>query len=460
MVLVRLLTPEDIGIYTVGLAIIGIAHMVRDFGVGKYLVQEKNLTPEIVSGALGITIIFAWSMGGVVMLLAPYAAAFYNEVAVEGVLYVVGLNFFIIPFGAMAPALLKRSMSFGTLLKVNLSSTFVSVLVGVSLAYAGYGYMSMAWASVANVAASAVMAQWYLPAKYRVFPSLKNAKRILRFGRHIVGANLATEVNAGALDLLVGKSLGFAALGFLSRAQGFVKIYNNVIQKAINPVVSAQLAKTHRAGNELHASYLHTINLVSSVGWFILGFMGLMSADLIKILYGDQWGSAAPLASLLCLSACMGIPNKLAQALLVSTGKVRINFRLTVTFVILRIGLMVAFVDSGLFFLLSSFLVLQGINLLLTHIIICRQFGFKESAFIYLTIKNLLIVGLALLLPMYLWLAPSTESTSIILNLVVVGALSCGSWFGLVYLTKHPIAEEITNLIENTVTRVRRPEIL
>ena len=41
MVLARLLTPDQIGVYSVSLAVIGLAQALRDFGVGSYLIQEK-----------------------------------------------------------------------------------------------------------------------------------------------------------------------------------------------------------------------------------------------------------------------------------------------------------------------------------------------------------------------------------------------------------------------------------
>ncbi|NHN36729.1 lipopolysaccharide biosynthesis protein [Pseudomaricurvus alcaniphilus] len=459
MVLARLLTPEDIGIYTVGLAIIGIAHMVRDFGIGKYLVQEKELTKEKVSAALGLTICFAWTLGLIVCVLAPYAADFYKEESIKEVIYVVALNFLIIPFGAMAPALLKRSMSFGTILKINLASTFVSVVVGISLAYSGHGYMSMAWASVANVAASAIMAQCYLPAKYRVWPSLRNSKKILGFGSHVVGANLANELNSSALDLMVGKVLGFATLGFLSRGQGFVKIYDNVIQKATAPVISAHLAMKHRTGKELEKSYFYTVGYVTLVGWFSLGFMGLMSANLINLLYGDQWDAAVPIASFLCLLACIGIPNSLARNLLMATGNVKINFRLTLTFVVLRIVLIALFVHQGLDVLLSSFLVLICINLVVTNFIVFHKYEFQCLQFVQIIMKNLAINGLSLLVPAYFWVTPNSENTRLFSEVLMAGSASCLSWIVLIYLVKHPVRHEINNLLSHIAKRCQSPSL-
>ena len=48
-ILARLLTPSDIGIYTLGVALVAFAHVFRDFGVSTYIIQEKNLTVSRVA---------------------------------------------------------------------------------------------------------------------------------------------------------------------------------------------------------------------------------------------------------------------------------------------------------------------------------------------------------------------------------------------------------------------------
>ena len=389
IILARLLTPEDIGIYTVGVAVIGIAHVIRDFGVGQYLLQEKSLTREKVASALGLTMTFAWSLGALLAVSAPYIAAYYEEPAVEKVLFVVVLNFLIIPLGAMAPALLKRSMSFGTLFKINLAAATVSAIVSISLAYLGFGFMSMAWATVANVAVGALMSQIYLPKKYRVLPSLSDVKPILNFGGHVVGANIVVEVNTSATDLIVGKYLGFTSLGLLSRAQGYLKMYTNIIDKATGPVISAHLAKIYRDDEGINDTYAYVINYVTLVGWFSLGFMGLMGSHIIRILYGEQWDMAAPLASLLCLIACINVPDSLGSRLLIATGRAKIHFWITIIFFIFRLLFIIAFVSYGLQTMLVSLLLLSVFRLLITQGVIWTIFDIEKKRFVKILAKNI-----------------------------------------------------------------------
>ena len=53
-ILARLLTPAEIGIYSVSVAFVTFAHVVRDFGVAHYIIQEKDLSTQRMRAMFGI----------------------------------------------------------------------------------------------------------------------------------------------------------------------------------------------------------------------------------------------------------------------------------------------------------------------------------------------------------------------------------------------------------------------
>src|SRR5436190_3511040 len=75
----RLLTPSEIGIYSVTAAVVGIAQVIREFGVGTYLIQEKNLSQERLETALGVSMVSGAAMFVAMMLAAPWVAYFFAD---------------------------------------------------------------------------------------------------------------------------------------------------------------------------------------------------------------------------------------------------------------------------------------------------------------------------------------------------------------------------------------------
>ncbi len=84
MVIARLLTPAEIGFYSMGKAVVALAHVVRDFGVGNHLIQERELTQDRMRTALGVAIVIAWAMALVLFAASGAIARFYGEPGLRG----------------------------------------------------------------------------------------------------------------------------------------------------------------------------------------------------------------------------------------------------------------------------------------------------------------------------------------------------------------------------------------
>ena len=459
MLLSRLLTPAEIGIYTVSAAVISMAHMVRDFGISQYLIQEKDLNREKAAAALGLTYLVAWSLGILVYAAAPHIAAYYDENLIESVVHVVGFNFFIIPIGAMAPSLLRRSMSFGTLLKINLSTTLVNATLVVLLAYMGFGVMSMAWASLAGTCVAAGLGQYYLPSGYRVFPSLRNSRSVLSFGSFFLGSNMATELGTSIPDMIIGRVLGFAPLGLFSRAGGYLKIYTSLVSRASYPVVHAYFAKVNRKSGEVADSYLRTLDLITLVGWTLLSFMALMSTQLIYVLYGNQWLDAAPVASVMCAAFMLAVVSQINDQLLVATGHVRPIFAIATISNAVKISIVAVLAGEGLVpvaFGIASAILLQ---FLLTATVTAYAIKIPLRPVIGILFRNFGIVFIAMAVPFYYFHAVQTAEISVlrsILELSAAAAYSFTALITMVFVFGHVMKDEIITtflLVRKKLTR-------
>jgi hypothetical protein len=151
----RLLTPEEIGIFSVTVALVGLGHVFRDFGVAHYLIQTPEVTVQRKRAAFTVTLALSWTVALLLVLLKPAAVHFYDDQRVGQVLLLLVVNFLILPFGAPLRTLLQRDMQFKKLAVVNLSNHFVQSLTTVAAAWAGASYMSMAWGSIAGNLANA-----------------------------------------------------------------------------------------------------------------------------------------------------------------------------------------------------------------------------------------------------------------------------------------------------------------
>ncbi|MCF7982637.1 MAG: oligosaccharide flippase family protein, partial [Pseudomonadales bacterium] len=112
IVIARLLTPEEIGVFSVGIAFVAIAHAVRDFGVSNYIVQEKDFTESKKAASIQIAFVVSWSLALLILIFSFLAGNFYDDPRVSKVLSYLSINFFLLPFSSVGLAILRRQMQF------------------------------------------------------------------------------------------------------------------------------------------------------------------------------------------------------------------------------------------------------------------------------------------------------------------------------------------------------------
>ncbi|MBK6295641.1 MAG: oligosaccharide flippase family protein [Rhodoferax sp.] len=110
MVLARLLTPGDIGIFSVTAVLLSFVSTIGAMGVGLYLVQEKDLTVDRIRAAWALQLGLGLAMACLVSLASYPVAAFYDEPRMRDIMLVVSLNYAINPFGSLTHSWLVREM--------------------------------------------------------------------------------------------------------------------------------------------------------------------------------------------------------------------------------------------------------------------------------------------------------------------------------------------------------------
>lgn len=178
--LARLLTPAEVGVFSIGYVLVGLARTLREMGLGSYIVQERNLSAERIRTAFGLTIVSSFLLGFIILALSGPLGHLYRNDGVTKVARILALSFFLVPFGATTMSLLRRALRFYDMAKIEVSSSLVQTLTGVVLAYYGFSYMSLGWASLAGILFSVVMTAFYRPTDVSWRPSLKEWRHIDR----------------------------------------------------------------------------------------------------------------------------------------------------------------------------------------------------------------------------------------------------------------------------------------
>lgn len=323
IILARLLSPAEIGIYSVAATLIGLAQAVRDFGVGQYIIQEKELTRDRISSAFTVTFIIAVILAAITAGLSNIAAEFYREPGVRNVMLVLAVNFLLIPFGQITLGYLQREMKFGAIAQVKIGSTVVNLTVSISLAYQGFSYMSLAFSALAGVFSSAIIANFHRPKDMPWSLSFKDIRRVLNFGSFSVMNNIAGALSKGVSDLVLGRMINMTAVGLFSRASGLIEIFNQGVMNALWAVALPHFSKAVRDGGDIQADYLKSTSIITGLAWPFFAVLALMAEPVVLLLYGPKWIDCIPLVKWFCLAFLIIAPFYLFSSILIAIGQVK-----------------------------------------------------------------------------------------------------------------------------------------
>lgn len=359
MVIARLLTPAEIGVFSVTVVLLTLVSTIRDMGAGQYLVQEKELTIDRIRAVWAVQLGLGLAMSIVVLLASYPVAVFYEEPRMRDVMLVVALNYAVNPFGSLTFAWLTREMRFDSLAMMRFSSVLCGALVSTWLAWKDFGPISLAIGSLASTVVNALVAIYYRPKSFPWLPGLSEIKRVMSFGSKLTASVIIYDVATGTPELLLGKLQSLAATGLYSRANGLVQMFHRLFVDAVRAVCLPWFAKKSREHGSFIDPFVKATAYVTAFGWSFCLAVICLAQPIVRALYGNQWDDSVDLTRLLAVAMIFNVPTALCNVALMATGAVSTIARATTysalqTVVFVIIGASQGLIVLGLAMIISA----------------------------------------------------------------------------------------------------------
>ena len=444
VIIARLLTPAEVGVFAVAAVFAGLASTFRDFGVAEYLIQERELTQDKIRAALTLNIIVSWSMALALFAAGPVAGDFYREPGVVNVMWVQALTFLLIPFGAVTQAWFRRELNYRPIVICNLLANIAAFATAVGLAYLGFGYMSLAWSGLVGIVVTVTAVAWFRPKDFPLWPSLKGVGQVFHFGKFASAIYLMEQVGKGAPELVIGRALTMADVGMFSRANGLVEMFHRLVMRPVLQVCMPYFAKSDREQGSLVAAYLHSLSLLTAVGWPFLAFLSVIAFAAIRIIYGTQWMQAVPVAQVLCVVGAVQLMYLMAREALLACGAARRANHLQMGLLSLQLLGLSLIVPLGLMGAAVGLLAAALCSAALTQWHLHRGIGLALQDVVKHCLPSLALTALAVA-PVGLWAALQPIGEANYWQFALVGGtLTTGLWLAGLRLMRHALWHELT----------------
>lgn len=291
--LARLLVPADFGMIATVQILTGIVSLVSSGGMGQSLVRARQaddhdflviFTIQLGIGALVCAGVFA---------VAPWFARFFGNPLYVDLLVISALNFLLRPFALIRSAWLNRKMNFRGTATANLTTTLVSQVASVTMAWAGMGVWSLSIGGLVAALTSNIMLYRLVPLRLALRFDRAVARQHAAFGFNLTALDLISHVRTQSINLVMSKLAGPAFLGLFNKSENLARLPNRIITPATGRVVFRALAKVADDIDKSKYIFYRTIALVSVYAF--PGLVGLIfvAEPLVVLLYGEKWRPAA-----------------------------------------------------------------------------------------------------------------------------------------------------------------------
>lgn len=341
-VLARLLTSVDYGYLALVLAIVGVAELLRDFGLSAAAVQARELSPQQQTNLFWLNTAIGAAASLLVLACSPLVALVYGEPALTAITMALSPIFLLNGMTTQFRARLTRGMRFSRLSLADVAPQVVAFAVAIAVAVSRGDYWALVAqqmvVSVVGLIAAASLSGWWPGLPSRGAPVVTQ----IRFGRRLLTTNLMTYGVNNAQTLMLGAVWGVGVVGYFSRAYQLMALPLTQIVAPLTRVALPVLSQVHSEP----ARYARIVARAQLLGLYATGPLFLLccilAEPLIGIALGGRWSDSVAIFSVLALGGAFRAMSQLAYWIFLSSDNTASQLRFNAAAYPVMVALMAA----------------------------------------------------------------------------------------------------------------------
>lgn len=362
LVLTRLLMPEDFGSIAMLAIFIAVSNVFIQGGLGAALVQKKNPTETDFSTVFFWNLALAVVFYALLFFLAPAISRYYGLPQLKSLLRVQGVVLLIQSLAITQYTQLQKQMNFKVLAIRNMLAAASGTLVGIILAFKGFG----AWSLVASAIVAAivnVILMWKMsPWRPTWTFSFSSLGQLFSFGGLILLSSLVETLYNNLQELIIGKRFSSGSLGYFSQAKKLEEIPATGLSSIVNDVTFPAFSSLQDDREKLISGMRKSSQALAFVNFPMMILLIIVAKPLIVMLYGVKWEPSVPYFQILCLSGLIYTLNTLNTNVVKSLGKGRTFFLLQILKRVIGIAMIIFGVRYGIYGLLYAVAAVAYVN--------------------------------------------------------------------------------------------------
>ena len=302
IVLARLLSPDEYGLIGICLIFNTVLSGIVDSGFSNALIRKKDCTDDDYNTMFLTNLGFSIVLYGLLFVSSPLVAHFFGRQELTALVRATGFLLFFNALSITQVTILTKRIDFKTKTKASLISAILSGIVGIAMAYTGFGV----WALVGQMLSKQLLYTLCLWVLNKWWPSLKfsisSFSYMWGFGWKLLLSGLLNNIWIQLYQVVVGKFYSPATLGQYTRSNEYASIFSSNLTTIIQRVSYPVLSEIQDDKQRMVEGYRRVIKMTMFITAICMISLGAVAEPLIYCLIGPQWHEAATYLPLICIS--------------------------------------------------------------------------------------------------------------------------------------------------------------
>lgn len=360
IVLARLLLPQDYGVIALTTIFISIANIFVQSGFGTALIQKADVDDSDFCTVFYFNLLISIVVYGVLYMLAPFMARFYNMDIFVNVLRVISLSIIIDAIAIIQKTTLEKNLQFKKNFYANIGGTIATAIVGITLAYLGLGIWALVFSQLANSLVTTITLIMVVRWKPRLTFSINRLKSLFKFGFNILTSSFISTIFDNLYSLVIGKLYSKEFLAYYNKGQSIPLLIINNINGTISSVIFPALSSVQDRKERLKTMLRRMIVTSSFIIFPLLFGMIAVARPLVVILLTEKWLPCVPFLQIACFTY-MFVPINLGNLqALNAVGRSDLYLKLELLKKVLLVIVLIASIPFGIYVMLIASAVLYA----------------------------------------------------------------------------------------------------
>ncbi|MEE1186043.1 MAG: lipopolysaccharide biosynthesis protein [Acutalibacteraceae bacterium] len=302
IVLARILDPAHYGVLSLMLVFTMIANVFIQSGFNTSLIQNKDVTDDDFSSVFWVSLFISVILYIIIFISAPFIGKFYDMPGLTAPLRVISLVLLPGAFNSVQLAKVNRDMDFKKVFLGNILGVVISGIIGIVLAYSGFGLWSLVAQNMLNIIVCCLVMVFIVDWHPKFIINWQRINVLFKFGWKILVSSLIDTVFTELRSLVIGKQFDEKTLGYYNKGKQFPQFLINGVNGAVQSVLLPALSKLQDDIAAVKELTRKSIIVGSYLLFPIMAILAGVARPLVIILLTDKWLPCVPYLQIYCLT--------------------------------------------------------------------------------------------------------------------------------------------------------------